>query len=108
MTYIAFLDNEIAEAEELFTVIDETNDELIAENVGLKEINRNLETENERLKSDLEDSEDAWGKFANAELEEMEDNSGEFFVVMDELIDEKDKRSKEAIIKERKQQESME
>ncbi len=60
----------------------------IAENVGLKEINRNLKTENERLESDLEDSENAWGKFANAELEEMEDNSDEFFVVIDEMNDE--------------------
>ncbi|XP_023323406.1 uncharacterized protein LOC111697586 [Eurytemora carolleeae] len=88
MRYITYLDSGIAEGEELFTVIDEMNDELIAENVGLKEINRNLKTENERLESDLEDSENAWGKFANAELEEMEDNSDEFFVVIDEMNDE--------------------
>ena len=88
MRYITYLDSGMAEGEELFTVIDEINDELIAENVGLKEINRNLKTENERLESDLEDSENAWGKFANAELEEMEDNSDEFFVVIDEMNDE--------------------
>ena len=96
------VDNEIATGEELLIAIDETNDELIEENVGLKEVNRNLETENKRLISDLKDSEGEWGKIANAELEEMEDNSGEFFMAMDELMDEKDKRSKDAIIKKEK------
>ena len=89
-------------------VIDEINEELIAETEDLKEINRNLKTENERLKMNLEDSEDSWGKCADAELEEMEHNSEEFFKVIDDLIDEKDKKLKEAVIKERKMKKKYE
>ena len=102
MRYIAHLDSGIADGEELFTVIDEINDELIAKTVVLKEINRNLNTENERLKMSLEASEEEWGKCTDAALEEVEENSEEFFEVMDDLIDEKDKKLKEAVIRKRK------
>ena len=94
-----YRDTEIADGEELFTVIDGMNDKLIAENEDLKERNEYLELENRnskayivRLELDEEAREDLWGKFSESDKEEMEISTGEFFEVMDDMMDAKDKK----------------
>ena len=89
------MNREIYEGEEHFEAIVEINDELMKETKDLKEINKTLKRENEQLEMDVEVLENDWGKCCDAKLEDMEDNAGEFFMVMDELMDEKDRKSKE-------------
>jgi len=98
---------ETAEGEELFTVVNEMNDELNAENEDLKEVNDDLKTENKNFRDHielLEDTEDLTGKYSEGEIEEMEIATGEFFKVMDDMMNEKDKKLKRAAIKERKRE----
>ena len=96
-------------AGEFFMVMDELMDEkdrkskeLMAETEDLKEINKNLKRENKQLEKDIEVCENEWGICCDGDLEDMEDNAGEFFVVIDEMMDEKDKKTKKAKIREQK------
>ena len=84
--HIDDLNREIYEGEEHFEAIVEINDELIKETKDLKEINKTLKRENEQLEMNVEELENDWEKYREGDLEEM-DNVGEFFMVIDEMMD---------------------
>ncbi len=79
------LKTEIANGEELFMVVDEMNDELNIRNEDLQDF---IDCNELR-------------KYSEGELEETETATGEFFKVLDDMMDEKDKKLKQATTREK-------